>query len=62
MNKIKFQYNDKGMIEFYTTFKGTKVIVLTARLETGDYTELKRLMACAVETLPEVESVLRMAA
>jgi hypothetical protein len=61
MNKIKFQYNN-GRIEFFTMFKGTKVIVLTAVLDTGDYEELKRLQACALEVLPEVESALKWAA
>lgn len=62
MNKIKFQYNEQGLIEFYMIFKGTKVILLTARLSTGDYAELKRLRGCALENLEQTEAALRWAA
>ena len=62
MDKLKFQYNNKGLVEFYTVFKGTKVILLTARQHTGDYEELKRLRSCAMEVLPEVELALKWAA
>lgn len=65
MNQVKFQYNIKATrptIEFFVTFKGTKVIVLTAVLATMDFSEIKRLRSIAQGEAQVVLSQLKLAA
>jgi hypothetical protein len=61
MNQVKFQYN-MDTVEFFIHFKGVKVIVMRAKLQTADFNEFKRLHGLAKENAADLMADLRRAA